>query len=519
MAGIFISYRREDSAGWTGRLSERLKQKFGTVSIFMDIDTIQPGTDFAEALRSAVGSCDVLLAMIGPNWPIVTNPEGQRRLEDPNDWVRTELTAALNRSVPVIPVLVGGASLPKVGTLPAELKKLFQYQIHELTDKRWEYDSSQLELVLEKVLGGGKPKRNVRQTLLAYQGALVAIGIVGIGLMVALVSPVARWSAQETDAAQTNESGIVTERSIPSLPSPEPAGESTPTELAISPESATTVEPPPAQPAPVTTESKTAKVIPSASAEDPKGRSLPAGTEVKFRAGDISFRLASIRLEEQSEDKRLLSFSVSIKNIGPGLFQIFYDKAFRLILDGSRHAPTKSSSLVEVGGDSEGKGEIAFTIPKTVRRVGLRIAVDETETTIPVDLQTGVSRSDVQSSGIPKSLAKPARMVDVAKNNATFDFRPVALEPYNIESFLLRISLRITTHTSGLHFFGDKWRLLIEDLSYAPIKASSKGVEPNTYADVEVLFTVPKSVNQVMLRVPDGDTWRNVPINLKADHS
>src|SRR5262249_21189585 len=111
MAGIFISYRREDSAGWTGRLAERLRQKFGSESIFMDIDTIQPGTDFTKALHSAVGACDVLLAMIGPEWPVAKNSEGQIRLEDPNDWVRTELTTALSRSIPIIPVLVGGASL------------------------------------------------------------------------------------------------------------------------------------------------------------------------------------------------------------------------------------------------------------------------------------------------------------------------------------------------------------------------------------------------------------------------
>ena len=158
-------------------------------------------------------------------------------------------------------------------------------------------------------------------------------------------------------------------------------------------------------------------------------------------------------------------------------------------------------------------------IVQYVSQIFAFIILPETETTIPIDLQTGVSRSDVQPSGIPKSLAKPARMIDVAKNNATFDFRPVALEPYNIESFLLRIPLRITTHASGLHFFGSEWRLLVDDLSYAPIKASSKGVEPNTYADVEVLFTVPKAANQVTIRVPDGDAWRNIPINLKGNHS
>src|SRR5690349_3056063 len=78
MSRIFISYRREDSAGWTGRLTDRLKERFGPESIFIDIDTIEPGADFTEALRKAVGSCDVLLAMIGPRWVTApTKPESR----------------------------------------------------------------------------------------------------------------------------------------------------------------------------------------------------------------------------------------------------------------------------------------------------------------------------------------------------------------------------------------------------------------------------------------------------------
>jgi hypothetical protein len=117
MGGIFISYRREDSAGWTGRLSEHLRGVFGAESIFMDIDTIQPGTDFTEALQTAVSSCDVLLAMIGPEWATATNASGTRRLEDPTDWVRTEIATALKRKIRVIPVLVGGASVPSINLL------------------------------------------------------------------------------------------------------------------------------------------------------------------------------------------------------------------------------------------------------------------------------------------------------------------------------------------------------------------------------------------------------------------
>jgi hypothetical protein len=138
------SYRREDSAGWTGRLSEHLKERFGADSIFMDIDTIQPGADFTEALQAAVSSCDVLLAMIGPNWATVTDQSGKRRLEDPADWVRTEIAVALTRKIRVIPVLVGGASVPTIDLLPDDLDALAQRQAHELTDTRWAYDVEQL---------------------------------------------------------------------------------------------------------------------------------------------------------------------------------------------------------------------------------------------------------------------------------------------------------------------------------------------------------------------------------------
>ena len=109
MSRIFISYRREDSAGWTGRLADRLKERFGPVSIFIDIDTIEPGADFTEALRKAVGSCDVLLAVIGPRWSMVTDKTGKPRLHDSSDWIRVEIAAALTRKIRIIPVLVGGA--------------------------------------------------------------------------------------------------------------------------------------------------------------------------------------------------------------------------------------------------------------------------------------------------------------------------------------------------------------------------------------------------------------------------
>jgi hypothetical protein len=367
--------------------------------------------------------------------------------------------------------------------------------------------------VLEKVLGGGKPKRNIKQTLQAYRGALVAIGIIGIGLTVALVSPMERRSGQETGVAQTNDSGIVTKRSIPSLPSPEPAAQPAPTEPAAQVPVATTGETPSAQPVPITTKPEIVKVVASTRPEDPKGRSLPVGIEVKFMAGDVVSRLTSLRLEDQSEDKWLLTAGIFIRYSGKSWVDVFYGERYRLLIDGARVPPAKMSEYVRLQSDTETSGIVTFVIPKSTHRVGLHISYSENDyTTIPIDLKSGVSRTDVQPPGIPKSLPKMAHMDNVFYSS--YDFRAVALEPYNVESFLLRIMVRVTTD-SGDTFYSSSWRLVLENLPYAPVKATDKTLSAHTYADAEVAFIVPKSATQALLRVKDRDTWRNVPISLK----
>src|ERR1043165_3354644 len=107
-SGIFISYRRNDSAGYAGRLFDGLSAHFGEDQIFMDIDYIEPGEDFVQAIETAVGSCEILIALIGPSWLTIENVTG-RRLDNPNDFVRLEIVAALARGIRVIPVLVQGA--------------------------------------------------------------------------------------------------------------------------------------------------------------------------------------------------------------------------------------------------------------------------------------------------------------------------------------------------------------------------------------------------------------------------
>jgi len=128
MPKIFLSYRREDSEHVTGRIFDRLTDRFGREAVFMDIDTIPFGVDFRKHLDLAVGQCDILLAVIGESWVEARHKEGarlgQRRLDDPGDFVRIEIQSALTREIPVIPVLVGTAAMPREEQLPDGLKAL-----------------------------------------------------------------------------------------------------------------------------------------------------------------------------------------------------------------------------------------------------------------------------------------------------------------------------------------------------------------------------------------------------------
>lgn len=123
---IFISYRREDSAGHAGRVFDRLKGDFGGDVLFMDVDAIPLGANFVRVLREEVGRCSVLLAIIGPGWLDARDGEGERRLENPNDFVRVEIATALQRDIPVIPILLEGARIPKAQSLPEDLQELAQ---------------------------------------------------------------------------------------------------------------------------------------------------------------------------------------------------------------------------------------------------------------------------------------------------------------------------------------------------------------------------------------------------------
>jgi hypothetical protein len=162
MPSVFISYRRGGSAGEAGRLADMLEARFGSERIFRDVDDIPPGEDFTRVIDQALARATTLLVVIGRRWLDARNEGGQRRLDDPQDFVRLEIESALRQGIPVLPVLVQGAQMPAPEQLPESLRPLAHIQAQELSDSRWHYDVGRLIRTLKGrpgILGPGSRKR------------------------------------------------------------------------------------------------------------------------------------------------------------------------------------------------------------------------------------------------------------------------------------------------------------------------------------------------------------------------
>ena len=147
---IFISYRRQETAWPARQLYDVLVEHFPAEQVFKDVDNIDPGDEFVERITSAVESCDVLLALIGPNWLTITNKKGQRRLDDPGDYVQVEIETAPLRKIRVIPILVDEARMPGADELPPTLAPLVRRNAVEISPLT--FDTKRLISAVQKTL-------------------------------------------------------------------------------------------------------------------------------------------------------------------------------------------------------------------------------------------------------------------------------------------------------------------------------------------------------------------------------
>ncbi len=162
MPGIFISYRRDDSQGFAGRLADDLTEILGPDLVFRDVE-IPAGYDFTKVLSRAVAACDVLLVVIGRNWRAPSARSGKSRLFDPADWVRAEIEAAFDQGKHVTPILVADANMCTAEELPESIAHLSKLQAFRMTDRRWDDDIQVLVKLLRKAVPKLKPDSSKNQ--------------------------------------------------------------------------------------------------------------------------------------------------------------------------------------------------------------------------------------------------------------------------------------------------------------------------------------------------------------------
>jgi len=174
---IFLSYRRDDTSGHAGRLYDGLSHRLGAGNVFQDVVAIDPGVDFGEAIVRALDNCDAVLAVIGPAWVTARTPAGLRRLEQPDDYVRLELSTALARGARVIPVLVGGADVPSSADLPDDMHSLADRQAVVLHDQTWQHD---VDGLVSRLRGQPQARRRHRRWALVGLIALAVTAVAGV---------------------------------------------------------------------------------------------------------------------------------------------------------------------------------------------------------------------------------------------------------------------------------------------------------------------------------------------------
>jgi len=215
---IFISYRREDSAGYARALYDRLVQHFSKERVFMDVDAIEPGLPFDEAIKRAVDQCEVLLVVIGRHW--MDKPAGlEPRINDPKDFVRLEIAAALSRNIRVVPVLLDGAKMPSEEELPEPLRALSRRNALEISNSRFSSDTETLIMSVRKALGeidGGAAlsrSRGIKAVWYWLAGGLAVGVLIGVAYLYWLSqghqSLVQSTRSEATDAAKNASSVLI----------------------------------------------------------------------------------------------------------------------------------------------------------------------------------------------------------------------------------------------------------------------------------------------------------------------
>jgi hypothetical protein len=468
---IFICYRRDDSAGHTGRLRDALSAEFGADRIFRDLDTIGPGDDFVQAITRGVASCTVFLAIVGRNWLTASDRDGRRRLDVPSDHVRSELSEALQRGVRVIPVLVQSAPMPQPSDLPDPLKPFADRNAIALDDDDWQSDVQRLVQAIRRELGDSAAPRVAatkgRTRLWVTAAGTAVIALVAFSLF---------------------------NRSCSSAPSPSgalPPGVSSST------------------------------VNTSSSASPPSGRStqvtLPGGGEAAL--GVLVYEVVDAAVSSGPE-ARALNLRIRLTNHGR-YDALLADGDFRLRIGDDVRAPTSRVGDI-VAAESAKENTVSFQLPASAAAATLRVTSGSEAAEMPLDLNgrggpTAAQDRELRASG--KRTAAVPLDADTARlrfGDVTFAVRNASVHRYTNKIVL---TLDIRAQNGGRYDvdFGDRhFRLVLGGESRAPVSGLSTVVSSQSFRDGSIVFDLPLDARDVVIRVRFGDAMSDLSLKIPA---
>jgi hypothetical protein len=455
MPAIFISYRREDSAGYAGRIHEELEGRLGPEQVFRDADTLRAGQDFEDAIRQRLQHCQACLVLIGPNWISSQTATGERRLDQLDDYVSMEIAAALARpNVLVVPVLVGGATMPGSTELPDRIRPLARRHALSVRDETWEADMDRLAASLpqsaERSRGSHVPTSRPASRQPWWQGAL---GTISALVLLAAAAGLLWWSRGAAGPAPESSAA--------------PAGSTN-----EAPDGATF-----AIDAPST------------------------GNEVSL--GDLIYVVVSGSVQRRGDSQRVW---LRIRASNEGFYGAnFWDDSFRLVAAGQSIAPNGGLNEV-LEGRSIRQAVIRFDVPTLAAAAVLRVIYQGKSGEIPLDLSGNGSPPAHDQPDTRDALSHAVLSTVIANETPLLDADDVSTAILRVgrRAFVntQRITVVVRWTNKGRYAAGTGDLVLRLDVGgevLAPVRSPSEVVAPESTYVGDVVFDVPPALRTASL--------------------
>ena len=469
--GTFVSYRREDAAGFAGRLCDSLERLVPDEPIFRDVDGLSPGQDFVSAIDARLRQCRVCLAVIGRDWLDARDAQGRRRLDQPDDFVRLELTAALTRpEVLVIPVLVEGASMPPADALPSDIRGLARRQAVALRDDTWDSDVARLVRSLETA----GPQRD--HPVAAAKGFRLdwrlAAGVAALVVLALVVNALRSGTPADEVPETPNQAAAPTTE-------PEPAA-------------------PPAPP-----------IAAPAGARD---LAVPTVSQVGSRG--VVYTLMSARLEPGGSADTL-RLRIALENDSEGGIN-FWDNTFRLLIGGDVLAPDSGLNLI-VAGRATSEGVVTFAVPPGTRRGVVRITAVDSTGEIPLDFTTRAAAGGAAASRSARALVTTiSNEARPLVNDRALSATLTSVSTRRFANVVrVDLGLRLAAGASSVLSGSLTLRLVVGDDVLAPTLFPSAIIDGGTTLRSVAAFEVPTDTMRAILRASVDESRGEVALTLR----